>query len=296
MSDQPRLAVIIPHYNDLARLQKCLTALAPQLGAHPQVEAVVADNNSPCDLAPLKAAHPSIRFVTEPRKGAAAARNCGVRETTAPDLAFLDSDCVPGPDWLASALRLSGGRAAGQGGDVIGGRIDTFDETPPPRSGAEAFEAVFAFHQRDYVERKGFSVTANLLTSRAVFEDVGDLIVGLSEDMDWCFRATAKGYGLAYADDLCVAHPTRSDWPALQRKWRRTTDEGFHLHGTSPKARLSWAMRALVVAASAFAHIPKILKAPQLDGWGEKRRGIGTLFRLRFQRVLWMLAQAATGR
>jgi len=296
MSTPLRLALIIPHYNDPVRLKACLAALAPQLAAHPGVEAVVADNNSPCDLAPLKAEYPNIRFVTEPRKGAAAARNCGVRETTAPDLAFLDSDCVPAPDWLESALRLSGGRAAGQAGDVIGGRVDTFDETPPPRSGAEAFEAVFAFHQRDYVERKGFSVTANLLTTRAVFEDVGDLIVGLSEDMDWCFRATAKGYVLAYADDLRVAHPTRSDWPALQRKWRRTTDEGFHLHGTGAVSRLTWAARALVVAASAFAHIPKILKAPQLDGWGEKLRATGVLFRLRFQRVIWMLTQAATGR
>lgn len=125
---EPQLAVIIPHYNDPVRLGRCLAALAPQLAAHPQVEAVVADNASPCDLAPLQAAHPEVRFVTEPTKGAAAARNRGVAETRAPLIAFLDSDCVPSDDWLATALRLAG--TAG----LTGGRVDTFDETPAPRS------------------------------------------------------------------------------------------------------------------------------------------------------------------
>ena len=285
------LAVIIPHYDDLRRLGVCLDALAPQLvEAGPAVEAVVVDNSSPVDLRPLAAVHPGIRFVTEARKGAAAARNRGVLETAAPFLAFLDCDCVPAADWLATARRLAGSA------DVIGGRIDTFDETPAPRSGAEAFEAVFAFHQRAYVERMGFSVTANLVTSRGVFTDVGDLIVGLSEDVEWCRRATAKGYSLVYADDLRVVHPTRSDWPSLAKKWRRTTLEGFHLNGTSLAARAKWAVRALVVAGSGLAHLPKIIVSDRLASVTERTRGAATLVRLRLARAGWMLSQAARGR
>ena len=287
----PSMAVIIPHYDDLRRLGTCLAALAPQLAAAgPAVEAVVVDNASPVDLGPLGAAHPGIRFVTEPKKGAAAARNRGVRETTAPRLAFLDCDCVPAPDWLASALRLAGTA------DVIGGRIDTFDETPGPRSGTEAFEAVFAFRQRAYVEKMGFSVTANLLTTRAVFQDVGELIVGLSEDVEWCRRAVAKGHALAYADDLRVAHPTRSDWPSLARKWRRTTLEGFHLNGTTPAGRAKWALRAAAVAGSGVAHLPQVLTSDRLASRLERRRGAVTLIRLRLARAGWMLRQAALGR
>ncbi|MCB1370839.1 MAG: glycosyltransferase [Rhodobacteraceae bacterium] len=286
----PKLAVIVPHYNDLARLSACLDALAPELAAAgPRVEAVVVDNASPVDLGPLAARHPRIRFVTETRKGAAAARNRGVHETVAPLLAFLDCDCVPAPDWLAVAMRLAGSA------DVIGGRIDTFDETPGPRSGAEAFETVFAFHQKDYIERKGFSVTANLLTSRAVFEDVGELIVGLSEDVEWCRRAAAKGHALVYADDLRVSHPTRADWPSLARKWRRTTAEGFHLNGTTPAARAKWALRAVAVAGSGLVHLPRLLGAPQLASRTERARGAATLLRLRLARAGWMLRQAASG-
>ena len=38
---------------------------------------------------------------------AGAARNAGVRTSTAPGLAFLDCDCVAGADWVATALALS---------------------------------------------------------------------------------------------------------------------------------------------------------------------------------------------
>ncbi len=288
----PRIAVVIPHHNDAARLERCLAALAPQLAALPGIaEAVVVDNGSPDDPAPLVArlgGAVGMRCATETRRGAAAARNRGVAETTAPLLAFLDCDCVPAPDWLARCIDVAAR------GDLVGGRVDTFDETPPPRSGAEAFEAVFAFQQHRYIADKGFSVTANLVTHRAVFDAVGGMVPGLSEDMDWCRRATARGYRLVYADDLRVAHPTRSDWPALRRKWRRTTDEMFQLNGTTPPARLRWGLRALAVIASGPAHLPKVWRATGLSGL-ERRRAAAMLLRMRAQRGVWMLRQAAKG-
>jgi GT2 family glycosyltransferase len=284
-----RIAVIIPHHDDAVRLERCLAALVPQLSAHPgAAEAVVVDNGSPTDPAPLVARMGGgVRCVTEATRGAAAARNRGVAETRAPLLAFLDCDCVPAADWLEQCLGVAGR------GDLIGGRVDTFDETPPPRSGAEAFETVFAFHQKSYIADKGFSVTANLVTHRAVFDTVGGMVPGLSEDMDWCRRATAQGCRLVYADDLRVAHPTRRDWPALRRKWRRTTDEMFQLNGTGGLARLRWGLRALAVTASGVAHLPKVWRAPGLSG-PERRRAAAMLLRLRAQRGVWMLQQALT--
>ena len=128
---EPADAVIIPHYNDLPRLERCLEAL--MLNDIRDTEIVVVDNNSTVSLEGVRAAFPSVRFVTEPEKGAALARNRGVRETTAARLFFIDADCVPARDWLAV------GRDIASRADLIGGRVDVFDETPPPRSGAEAF-------------------------------------------------------------------------------------------------------------------------------------------------------------
>ncbi|MBU2359443.1 MAG: glycosyltransferase [Alphaproteobacteria bacterium] len=284
----PAAAVIIPHFNDVIRLTKCLSALKPQLAARGQVEVVVVDNGSSASLDLARAACPGVRFLTEPRRGAAAARNTGVSATTAPNLFFIDADCVPGPDWLQTALDL-----CGQDG-IIGGRVDLFDETPPPRSGAEAFETVFAFPQETYITRKNFSVTANLLTTRVVFDDTGPFDGTVVEDSDWCQRAVARGWPIVYRPDLAVAHPTRSDWAALRRKWRRTTAENYFAGGTGPAARIRWGLRALIVMASAPVHIPRVLRHPALAG-PERARCIAVLLKLRALRACWMLRQALLG-
>lgn len=277
----PTAAVIIPHYNDVERLERCLAALTPQLT--PDIEVVVVDNGSDNDPAALVARFPGVRLLRETAKGAAPARNRGVAETTAPHLWFLDCDCLPAPNWIATA------GAACTRAPLVGGCLEVFDETPPPRSGAEGFEAVFAFDNRRYIERKGFSVTANLLTRREVFDTVGGFRAGLSEDLDWCRRAGAAGFAIVYAPDLRVGHPSRGDWPALARKWRRLTDEAW---GLKPGTRLVWALRALAMPPSAMAHLPKVLFSRRLGGLRERLKTAATLFRLRFCRAVWMLAQA----
>ena len=302
-TDPLRIAIVIPHYADPVRLARCLDALAEQDLAGTEV--VVIDNASPegpPDLSPW----PFARLVVEERKGAASARNRGVAETRAPFLLFLDADCVPEPGWLDAA------RAAAPRAGLVGGHVGVFDETPPPRSGAEAFETVFAFRVEDYVESKSFAVTANLLTTRAIFDEVGGFRDALSEDLDWSRRAVALGHPLSYEPAMSVLHPTRSDWSALRRKWRRLTDEGWGLHraeragldagdsgaATAPAgagARLSWAARALLMPASVPLHLPRMLRSGRLGGAGERLRGGLTLTRLRLLRMAWMLRQAARG-
>lgn len=285
--EAPVDAVIIPHYNDLPRLERCLHALRKNdLGG---TEVVVVDNNSPISLDGIRRAFPEVRFLVEPQKGAAHARNRGVAETTAPRLFFIDADCVPAPDWLTV------GRQIADLADLIGGRVDVFDETPSPRSGAEAFEAVFAFNFRRYIEVQGCSGAGNLLTRRDVFDKIGGFINGVSEDREWTMRAVAQGYSLIYRDEFCVSHPSRQDWPALKAKWRRTTQEGYQLNGTNAASRLRWAIRALAMPASAVVHTPKVVSSNKLASTGEVLRAITTLFRLRCQRMVWMLRQASGG-
>jgi hypothetical protein len=282
----PEAAIIIPHYNDVTRLARGLGALLPQMTA--AVELIVVDNASTDSLAAVRTAYPDLRIVTEARKGAANARNRGVAETTAPLLLFIDSDCLAAPDWVAVAL----GTLGRTGADLVGGQVGVFDETPPPRTGAQAFETVFAFDFQTYIEKKGFSGSGNLVTRRDVFAATGPFIHGLSEDLDWCRRATAKGFRLAYDGGLRVGHPSRTDWPALKAKWRRVTQESFGVNGTGPARRMVWAARALVMPASILAHAPRILRTPRLQGRHERMAALATLVRLRLTRMRWMLQQA----
>lgn len=282
------VAVIIPHYNDSERLERCLTALTSS-AASGKAEIVVVDNNSTEDLSPLHSRFPVVRFVVEATRGAAAARNRGVLETRAPMLFFLDSDCVPQPGWIKA------GKVALQKADIVGGFIELFDETPPPRNGAQAFETIFAFNQKQYIEKKGFSVSANLLTWRRVFDEVGNFRSGVSEDVDWCHRALKKNYSLIYDEDVAVAHPTRKDLGELKKKWSRMIRESFELQAERPFARLRWAFRATLVLCSPLVDFRRVLFSQRLHGPREIVSGLCTLFYLRALRATWMFRQVFGG-
>lgn len=279
----PACAVIIPHYNDVPRLMRCLAALMPQTS--PEVEVIVADNNSPGPLDEVTATYPSVRIVTETEKGAGLARNRGVASTTAPVILFVDADCVPDSGWLAR------GRAIVAHDTLIGGPVPVFHETPPPKSGAEAFEEVFAFKMKTYLERDDFLGSGNLVLYRDVFERVGGFKAAVAEDKEWTQRAASKGIALAFDDDFIAAHPSRQDWTALRRKWKRLEEEDFELKG----GRLGRLKKALLMPLSIPAHVPRILGTGSLSG-GDKWRAVLTLIRIRLARTGWLLKQAMTGR
>ena len=137
----PRISVVVPHYNDLERLDTCLAALVTQTLPREDYEIIVADNNSPCGLAEVeKAVAGRARVVTAMEPGAGPARNAGAEAAQGQILAFTDSDCVPEPQWLEKGVA-----ALGRDGDFIGGGMKVLVPGDRPMSGAEAFETVFAF-------------------------------------------------------------------------------------------------------------------------------------------------------
>lgn len=276
-------AIIIPHYNDVERLERCLEALMPQVTD--DIEVVVADNASSVSIEGVEQRWPNVRIVTQTEKGAGPARNAGVAATSAPWLLFIDADCVPAPSWVAR------GREIAREGTVIGGRVDVFHETPPPQSGAEAFETVFAFRMESYLTKSAFLGSGNLVTSRRVFETVGGFRPAVSEDKDWSQRAARAGFQLDFDKDFAVSHPSRQDWPALRHKWRRLTSESFLLEEPGLRSRMRWVAKALLMPASILAHLPAVLSCRDLT-WLERGRAILTLGRLRLTRMIWMIGQA----
>ena len=274
----PRITVVVPHYNDLEALDKCLTSLVEQAPTHGGREIIVCDNASPIDHAQIAAVvEGRARLVVELEKGAGPARNRAVSEARGEILAFIDSDCIAQPGWLESGI------AALERGDLVGGRIDVFTTASRP-SGADLFEQLFAFDQRGYIEDKGFTVTANLFCRRDTFSAVGPFANGVSEDLEWCRRARRTGFSLVYEDAAVVRHPTRPDWTSLQAKWRRLTREAFQLHRMEGGSRMGWALRQLAVAASAAPHTLRVLRADLPVG--EKVRAAGGLWRIRTWRAL----------
>ncbi len=284
----PRVSVIVPHYRDFARLHLCLESLGRQSYPAGLTEIIVADNNSPEGVAAVAAAvagRAAVVVVTE--KGAGPARNGGAAAATGEVLAFIDSDCIAEPEWVAEGVRALASY------DFIGGRMKVLVGDMARMTPAEAFERVFAFDNEDYITNKSFTVSANLMCPRSLFESVGGFRTTVSEDVEWAHRAIGLGYRLGYASRAVVGHPARRTWSELIAKWRRMTAESYALITERRGGRALWLLRSLVLPASAVAHTPKVLASGELQRLDQRTAAIGILFRLRLWRMFEALRLAA---
>jgi len=277
----PRASVVIPHRDDPENLRRCLSLLAAQTLPAAEFEIIVADNNSACGLASVeKICGARARAVLAPIPGAAEARNAGVAAANGTCLAFLDSDCRPARDWLERGL------AALKNAEMVGGRVDVDVEDNNKMTAVEAFETVFAFDFRRYVEQENFAGAGNMFVPRKIFDQVGGFRAGVSEDRDWGERAVKKGFRWTYAPDVIVSHPARRDWPGLRRKWRRITRESYALAREKPFGPLRWVLRSWLVLFSPIVHVPRVLFSPKLHRFSDRVKAIYILFRLRWWRFV----------
>src|SRR4051812_8758284 len=126
MAGRPDISVVVPTYNRGPQLEALLTSLLDQDMGALEYEIVVVDNNSSDDTRSIVETVASrdprgrLRYVFEPRQGVSYARNTGVAQTTAPVIAFLDDDGVPGRDWVREMKRAFDEHPEV---DCIGGRI-----------------------------------------------------------------------------------------------------------------------------------------------------------------------------
>lgn len=283
-------SVIIPHFNQTALLEKCLASLARQTLPRGAFEIIVADNGTPGGLGDLAERYPQARFVEAAERGAAHARNAALSHARGSAIAFIDADCVAAPDWLQCGLE------ALESADLVGGRIIVTVEDESRPSPVEAFEQVFAFRQRDYVEKKHFSATANLFATREAAIAIGPFTNGLSEDVDWCRRGCALGFHLAFNDKSRVSHPARRDWSELIRKWDRIVAErwtGFEGRGIARKAR--WLALAAATAMSAGPHLARVLTSAELKSARDRKAAALVLARIRWWRARRMASLLRAG-
>lgn len=286
----PRVSVVIPHLNQPEQLARCLASLDSQTVPRAQFEVIVVDNGSSCDLDALARAHPGISLLSEPTPGPGPARNRGIAAACAPVLAFIDADCRAHPGWLEAALAgLDAPACRGVvGGDV---RIDAVD--PRRLTPLEAYESVFAFRQKLYIERHGYSGTGNLAFRRPVHDEVGPFGgIGIAEDMDWGRRAGAVGRGAVYQPSMIVYHPARRSFSELQAKWRRHVAHQLEAHRLGRRPLLLWWLKAGAVALSAFPHALAMLSSDRVHGLRNRLKGLPVLFRIRLWRAGEMLRQA----
>ena len=142
--------------------------------------------------------------------GPAQARNAGAAATSAPLIAFVDSDVRPEPDWLAGLI----GHFADPRVAAVAPRVSV----PAGDGAVSAYEA--ARSPLDLGDepglagpgrRLGFVPAAALVVRRSAFEASGGFDPGLTvgEDVDLVWRLSEAGWTVRYEPSVVVRHPAR---------------------------------------------------------------------------------------
>jgi len=216
----PFVTVVVPVLDDAERLHRCLVSLSQQTYPAERFEVVVVDNGSRQSPGPVVDLFSCARLEHEPRRGSYAARNRGVAAACGEVLAFTDSDCRPGTEWVQVGVgRLLAEPTTGIVAGAISIELDNAEAARP----VELYELLHAFPQESYVRESHFGATANLFMRRGVWQAVGGFEERLLSCGDRYFgqRAYAAGFSIVFEPAAWVKHPPRSTWTAYRTKVAR---------------------------------------------------------------------------
>jgi GT2 family glycosyltransferase len=287
-ADVPEVSVIAPHLNQPDHLADFLASLFAQDFDMARAEVIIVDNGSRPLPESVVARFPGVRLVEESEPGPGPARNRGAALARAEILAFADSDCRVAKDWLPAILARF---AADPDLAALGGDIRVYPAVEGDPTPAEAYEAVYAFRQQLYIERQGYSVTANMAVRRKVFEAVGGFGgIAIAEDNDWGRRAREMGFATVWAPEVRVRHPARASLAEIEAKWARLISHHHAAEARGLAGRARWTLKALALVASPLAEIPRLVRSDRLASPRERRLAFQALAAVRLWRARQMLA------
>jgi len=281
------VTVIIPHLNQQDELQICLESLAAQTLGAGQFEVIVADNGS--DFLPHIANRGfPVRLVQELEPGPGAARNRAAAVAAGDVLAFIDSDCRAHRDWLKNAI---GAMQSAPARTVLGGDVQIWRDDQNAFSALEAYECVFAYRFKLYIEKHGYCGTGNLVVKRDDFYEIGPFKgIRFAEDMEWGGRARAAGYTIRYVPEMIVYHPARKTMKELFVKWDRHLQHYLNMSRGRRVWQLAWVARAFATLVSPAFDWTKVIASNRISGTRARVKAIGVMTAIRTYRFAKMMS------
>jgi glycosyltransferase involved in cell wall biosynthesis len=211
--EQVRVSVIVPTRNRPDQIGPCVESILAN--SHPSMELIVVDQSDARDSESVLVAFrqdPRLRYVATSTRGAACARNVGIKVSTADLIAFTDDDCRVPTDWVARIAKLFDNEPTA---GVIFGRVDI----PKNKALEGGFLASFEPVRRSYEGEfpRGFEpwgISANMAVRRKVLDDIGafDPMLGpgskfkAGEDVDFAIRAIARKWKVVTANEIPLLH------------------------------------------------------------------------------------------
>lgn len=206
----PTFSVIVPTYRRAEKLARCLTSLSRQTYPAHGFEVIVVDDAAMGrELEPIVGATRAYvcELVSQPHRGAAAARNAGARSARGRLLAFTDDDCEPAADWLEVLERKMN---AENHPLLVGGRVVNRLAHDPFASASQALVDFLCERQNRDRGCARLLTSNNLCAPADAFRELGGFDMAFAgaggEDRELCWRWGAAGHGATFAPEAVVYH------------------------------------------------------------------------------------------
>ena len=198
-----RISVIVPTFNRLELLVRCVGALQAQTVPPADYELIVVDDGSLDGTRSWLQQQAGVRAVFVPHQGPAAARNAGVRCARGDSLAFTDDDCTAAADWLESLVRTL------QDHDAAGGRVINALPANLLADTAQSIVDMLGEELNGDMRNGGMLTANNIAYRRNTFEAVGGFderyTVG-GEERDLNYRLWQQKARLVFSPQAIVHH------------------------------------------------------------------------------------------
>ena len=201
------ITVVMPVRNGAETLADTLMAIEAQAAGPRPLEIIVVDDGSrdrSREIVDAFARRTPVRVLEGPRRGAAAAVNCGIRAARHPVIAQIDQDVALEPGWLERVVELFADPRVG----AVQGRYTTHPDD-------SFFARVTALDLEQRYDRLSTEVdhvcTGNTAYRASALADVGllDERLGYGYDNDLSYRLGAAGYRLVFCHEARSRHRWR---------------------------------------------------------------------------------------
>jgi glycosyltransferase involved in cell wall biosynthesis len=195
----PLVSVILPVYNGERYVRAALESVFAQ--TYRPLEVIVVDDGSTDGTPAAVRAFPDARYVRQPNRGPAAARNAALGLARGELVAFMDHDDLWTPDKLGVQVAHLAQHPSLAGVVAHFRHFLSDDVGEMPRLPEARFRG----------DRVGWC-TPTLVVRRAVFDQVGlfDQTYRIGHDTDWFFRARERGFPLGVVRDCLVLKRTHN--------------------------------------------------------------------------------------
>jgi lipopolysaccharide biosynthesis glycosyltransferase/glycosyltransferase involved in cell wall biosynthesis len=205
------ISLIVATRNRAKQLAGCLQAIC-KLAFDGAWEVIVVDNGSTDETSSIieraRSTMPApLIALFEPERGAARARNRGIRVARGRIVAFTDDDCYVDQKFLTETVRAFADERMG----YITGRVELYDESDADAT-VNRSRTPKRYRPHNYIYTDDV-IGANLAFRRAVLGEIGgfDERMGAgqmfsAEDVDAAGRAASAGWEGAYRPEVLVHH------------------------------------------------------------------------------------------